>query len=110
MDIVGKQLRKIGRSLGLSDSEIARKVGLSETRYGNYVRNMREPDYATLLRICRVLNTTPNVLLGVSDLDTEIYRRQALEEKLVAACKSLDLETLGKVLKSVSGTTKKKRN
>ncbi|MBR0796861.1 helix-turn-helix transcriptional regulator [Bradyrhizobium jicamae] len=66
MDLFAKRLRELARQLELSDAEVARRAGLSERRYGNYVRGAREPDFATFLRICAVLNVTPNeVLLGV---------------------------------------------
>lgn len=51
--------------LGLSDAEVARRAGLSARRYGNYVQGLREPDLATLVRISRALQTTPDALLGV---------------------------------------------
>lgn len=66
MDLFAKRLRELARQLELSDAEVARRAGLSERRYGHYVRGAREPDFATFLRICSVLNVTPNeVLLGV---------------------------------------------
>ena len=49
--------------MGLTDAEVGRRAGLSERRYGNYVRGAREPDLATVLRICSVLGVTPNELL-----------------------------------------------
>ncbi|WP_409999681.1 helix-turn-helix domain-containing protein [Rhizobium leguminosarum] len=45
---------------------MARRAGLTDRRYGNYVTGDREPDLATLLRISETLQTTPNDLLGVS--------------------------------------------
>lgn len=63
MESFAKRLRERARGLELSDAEVARRAGLSERRYGHYVRGTREPDFATLLRICAVLNATPNDLL-----------------------------------------------
>ena len=63
MELFAKRLRERARQLELSDAEVARRAGLAERRYGHYVRGMREPDYATLLRICDVLDVTPNDLL-----------------------------------------------
>jgi transcriptional regulator with XRE-family HTH domain len=64
MDGVGGRLRSRAVELGLSDAEVARRAGLTSTRYGHYVTDTREPDLATLVRICRVLGTTPDELLG----------------------------------------------
>ncbi len=63
MNALGQALRRRAEEIGLTDSEVARRVGLEAGRYGNYVRGTREPDFATFKRICRVLMTTPNVLL-----------------------------------------------
>ncbi len=55
MELLGKQLRKRARQLGLSDAEAARRARLGERRYGHYVTGTREPNLATLLRIYPVL-------------------------------------------------------
>lgn len=61
---LGKVLRDRATVLGLSDSEVARRVGLSQARYHNYVAEMTEPDLATFVRICRTLGVSPNEALG----------------------------------------------
>jgi transcriptional regulator with XRE-family HTH domain len=63
MERLAKRLRERARELELSDAEIAHRAGLAERRYGHYVRGTREPDFLTLLRICAVLDVTPNDLL-----------------------------------------------
>ena len=63
MDIFAKRLRERARQLELTDAEVARRAGLAERRYGHYVRGAREPDLATLMRICEALDATPNDLL-----------------------------------------------
>lgn len=63
METFAKRLRERARQLELSDAEVARRAGLAERRYGHYVRGTREPDFATLMRICAVLDATPNDLL-----------------------------------------------
>jgi transcriptional regulator with XRE-family HTH domain len=63
MKRLAENLKYYARKAGLSDAAVARKSGLSEVRYGHYVRGRSEPDLATLIRICNVLNITPNDLL-----------------------------------------------
>jgi transcriptional regulator with XRE-family HTH domain len=63
MDDFARRLRQEARALGLSDAEVARRAGLSERRYAYYATGEREPNLATLLRICDVLAVTPNDLL-----------------------------------------------
>jgi transcriptional regulator with XRE-family HTH domain len=91
-----KNLRKRAEELGLSHAEAARRAGLSETRYGNYVTGQREPDFATLVRIASVLVTTPNELLGVG-AEQPSSSLQQLQNRLAAAGTALseaDLEVL----------------
>lgn len=64
MELFATNLRKRAEELGISNAEAARRVGLSERRYGNYVSGRREPDLATLVRIAAVLETSPNRLLS----------------------------------------------
>ena len=63
MEIFAQRIRERARELGLSDAEVARRAGLSERRYGYYATGEREPNFATLVRICQVLAATPNDLL-----------------------------------------------
>lgn len=93
MDLFAKRLRERARQLQLSDAEIARRAGLAERRYGHYVRGVREPDYATLVRICDVLDITPNDLL----LPEPTPRRSPHDRwlsRLVAAGRKLDTDDI----------------
>ncbi|MGZ9724027.1 helix-turn-helix domain-containing protein [Rhizobium miluonense] len=63
MEPFATNLRRRAEELGISNAEVARRAGLSERRYGNYVSGRREPDLATLVKIASVLATTPNDLL-----------------------------------------------
>jgi transcriptional regulator with XRE-family HTH domain len=63
MQVFAQRIRERARELGLSDAEVARRAGLSERRYGYYATGEREPNLATLVRICEVLAATPNDLL-----------------------------------------------
>jgi transcriptional regulator with XRE-family HTH domain len=62
-----ERLKARAKDLELADAEVARRVGLSQARYQNYVAGRREPDFATLLRICHILQTSPDALLGLND-------------------------------------------
>ena len=65
MQTWGERLRLRARELGLTDAEVARRLGLAQGRYSAYVNMAREPDLALFLRICQALATTPDVILGV---------------------------------------------
>ncbi|WP_316215093.1 helix-turn-helix transcriptional regulator [Bradyrhizobium sp. SZCCHNR2035] len=89
MQVLGQKLRLRAKELGLSNAEVARRAGLSERRYGFYVTGDREPDLSTLLRICKVLATTPNALLGISEDGKEGSNRAAILERLRTATRAL---------------------
>ena len=94
MGVYGDRLRARARALGLTDAEVARRLGLAQSRYANYVNGNREPDLATFARICRALATTPDEILGFgshnkADAEAEPERRRAL-----AAVEAMDGRTL----------------
>ena len=85
MQVLGERLRKRAKELDLTGAEVARRAGLSPRRYGNYVTGNREPDLQTLVRICRVLTTTPDQVLGFDDAKSAKKRseRDRLLDKLI---------------------------
>lgn len=60
----GERIKARARELLISDAAVARSLDLPQRRYSAYVNETREPDFATLIRICRVLGTTPDAVLG----------------------------------------------
>lgn len=93
MQPLGFNLRRRAEALGLSNAEVARRAGLGERRYANYVGGTREPDLATLVRIAATLGVTPDQLLGVAGLQPS----SILLDRLVLAARAMtdsDLESL----------------
>ncbi|MFG1364122.1 helix-turn-helix domain-containing protein [Xanthobacter versatilis] len=83
-------LRRRAEELGISNAEVARRVGLSERRYANYVSGKREPDLATLVRIAEVLGTSPNSLLIASGSETASTAKDLLRDRLMIASSRMD--------------------
>lgn len=101
MEALGIRLRRHARQLGLSDAEVARRAGLSERRYGHYVTGTREPNLATLLKICRVLDTTPNELFGFEKVPPIKGEQGQLAARLSAAGNALDTKALRLAVKQI---------
>lgn len=102
---LGEKLRARARELGLSDVEVARRLGLSQSRYANYVLDKREPDLGTFVRICQILGTAPNALLGFGDGDDDGSPEASLRSAVVACATSLDrngLRTLADVASALA--------
>lgn len=96
MELFATNLRRRAEALGISNAEAARRVGLSERRYGNYISGRREPDLATLVRIAAVLETSPDRLLSFGDVG-DPSPEAIVRERIAAAANALpadDLERL----------------
>jgi transcriptional regulator with XRE-family HTH domain len=106
MEPFASNLRRRAEQLGISHAEIARRTGLSERRYGNYVSGQREPDLRTLVRIASTLDVTVDELIG-TDLDGRSGTDEELfQERIAAALKALDsseLRTLVTMIEALAG-------
>src|ERR1700730_1939674 len=94
MQVFAQRIRERARELGLSDAEVARRAGLSERRYGYYATGEREPNLATLIRICEVLAATPNDLLLTAGKPPPQSGRDRLLARITVATDSLSLAEL----------------
>lgn len=55
----GNYIRAHRQILGLSQEEVANKLGLSQQAYSRYERGKREPNFALIIRIAEVLEFDP---------------------------------------------------
>jgi transcriptional regulator with XRE-family HTH domain len=62
--VFGKILATLRKSKGLSQYELAEKLGLSRGQIGNYEQGKRQPDYDTLQLIADFFNVSTDYLLG----------------------------------------------
>ncbi|MCW9044876.1 MAG: helix-turn-helix transcriptional regulator [Alphaproteobacteria bacterium] len=90
----GKHLRDRARALGMTDADVARQAGLSEPRYGHYVRGAREPNLELLCKISRVLGVSPNDLLGFEKNQSDDEARNQQIWRINTALNSLSLKDL----------------
>jgi transcriptional regulator with XRE-family HTH domain len=67
MKLFIERVRARAAQLGLSQDEVARRAGFRERTFNHYLTRGSEPNFAGLLRICDVLVTHPNYLLGATD-------------------------------------------
>jgi transcriptional regulator with XRE-family HTH domain len=108
MDRFAKRLKERAAELGISHAEAARRSGLSERRYSNYVSGIREPDLALLVRIAEALQTTPNDLLGLGD-KRKPTPRTLLIDRLNSAAQGLNDHDLGIVVVQTEALTGRPR-
>ena len=60
---VSEKIKELRKALGLNQKQLAEKAGLSAPVISYYESNQRLPDFVSLHRLCKALNTNPNVLL-----------------------------------------------
>lgn len=62
-------IKKYRERLGISQAELARRIGLPRQTLNNYELGKREADYETLLKLSEELNTTVQDLLTDKELE-----------------------------------------
>ena len=55
----GNYIKERRSNLGLTQEEVAEKLGISQVAYGRYELGMREPNFSLILKISEVLDFKP---------------------------------------------------
>ena len=109
MKIFGTRLKQRAADLGISNAEAARRAGLDERRYANYTTEAREPNLETLAKIAKILETTPDHLLGFENAQDK-GKRGKLLSRIASAARMLpdnELELVAVQLDALAGMHKK---
>lgn len=88
--VIGNKLYEIRIKKFMSRAEVAEKAGLSERTYADIERGSVNMRVETILRICNVLDITPN------DIFTKNEDKTVTEEDIIKAinnCSSKEKET-----------------
>lgn len=83
----GTRLRKLRVNKGLTQAQLAERLGLTKSVISAYERDVRLPTYDTLISITRIFNVTSDYLLGIekkSEIDVS-----GLGDREVNALKTL---------------------
>lgn len=89
MTVFSDSLRRRMSEMGIAHAEVAKKAGLSEQRYGNYVSGRRSPDLQTASRIAAALNTTVDDLLAADRPQLDGNARAAMLQRLMVIAEKL---------------------
>ena len=73
----GSTLKHLRTSKKLSQDELANKVGVTRTSVTNYESGVAIPSVKVLIRLCEILNVTPDVILGYS---TRLNKRRGVDK------------------------------
>lgn len=67
MSILGERLKQLRSKKELTQAEMAKEIGISQSTYALYETDKRQPDYDKLFSIAQYFAVTTDYLLGVSD-------------------------------------------
>ncbi len=65
VDGLSDRIREQRRKLGITQSEMAKRIGGGTRTVNDYERGVRQPSYARLLAIATLFNVSTDYLLGV---------------------------------------------
>ena len=61
---VGNKIRELRKNIGMTQSELAERLGISASAVGMYEQGRRQPDSDMILKICSVFEISADYLLG----------------------------------------------
>ncbi|MCH5316826.1 MAG: helix-turn-helix transcriptional regulator [Eubacterium sp.] len=91
----GNTLRCLIEDNDKTQKEVAEALNIAPTTLGNYIRNLREPDFNTLVAIANYFNVTTDFLLNnytKKEISQEEQRLLNIFSRLSADKKDLYLE------------------
>ena len=77
-------IRELRKKKGLTQVELAEKVGISNVSLSNYERGAQMPDLITLAKIAVELDVSTDVLLGIQEEITENEMPRTDEARILA--------------------------
>ena len=73
---IGNRIRKYREEFGLSQTQLAEQIGVSNRRVSNWEQGINRPDADMLAEICMALNVSPSLLLGIQISSEELNDRE----------------------------------
>lgn len=77
---IGNKLYDIRKKMGMTQIEVAVAAGLSERTYADIERGTVNMRIETILKICKVLHITPNVILTENETFQSIQQEDVLQQ------------------------------
>ncbi|HIZ17452.1 MAG TPA: helix-turn-helix domain-containing protein [Firmicutes bacterium] len=94
----GKRLKHLRISSGMTQTDLAERVGMSTSSIGMYEQGRREPGLDVIFNMCNIFEVHPNELLGYEcgSQELEINSAMALLKEKALSCEKVTLD--GKVI------------
>ncbi len=74
---LGEILKELLEQHNMTQKQLAKELNITPSALGNYIQNIREPDYSTLIRIADYFEVTTDFLLNRSG-NTELTHNEEL--------------------------------
>lgn len=82
---IGNRIRKYREARGISQIQLAERLGISNSRVSNWEQGINRPDADILAEMCRVLEVSPSELLDVHLSTDELDEK---EKQVIKAYRS----------------------
>ena len=82
---LGNRIKRLRKELGISQKELAERIGVSNSRVSNWEQGINRPDADILSKLCSALQTSPSLLLGMKLTKDELTEK---EWKVIRAYRS----------------------
>lgn len=70
---------KLRKETNITQSELAKRLGIPRTTYSNYENGNRQPDYETLQKIANYFGVSSDYLIGMSEKSSSEVREDKHE-------------------------------
>ncbi len=77
--MIGERLAELRKDHGLTQEGLAKVLGISKHTIASYEQNKSAPDDATKVRIAKQFNRSLDYLLGATDLEIALVRKESVE-------------------------------
>lgn len=64
---IGDNIKDLMKIKDLTQSALAEKLGVKQNTVSQWVNGINEPNCETIINLCKILDSTPNELLGWED-------------------------------------------
>lgn len=64
-------LKKLRKQMGLNQTQIAKKIGVSQNSYSRYELGTAEPSYDSLVALSKIFNVSIDYILGIEESQSE---------------------------------------
>ena len=90
----GIRIKELREKKGLTQAQACKLLGVSKSSLSTYERNVREPDFETLIRMSNLYNTTIDYLLYRDNIPAIVLSNftESQRETIITIFKALERE------------------